>query len=63
VLGQSVVRAEVQGTEDVQRNFTVETEAIEAYGRNFMAIFVESMNLRYQINVSENFITERRIRN
>jgi len=39
------MRAEIQGTEDIQRDFTVETEAIEAYGRNFIAVFVESVNL------------------
>jgi len=39
------MRAEVQGAEDIQRDFTVETEAIETYGRDFIAIFVDSVNL------------------
>jgi hypothetical protein len=57
------VRAEVQGAEDIDRHFAVETKAVEAHGRDFVAIFVESANLRYQMDLSNDFLTEGRTRN
>ena len=55
------MRAEVQGTEDIDGDFAVETKAVEAHGGDFVAIFVESANLRYEMNLSNNFITGVRI--
>jgi len=47
------VWAQIQGTKDIDSDLAIESEAVEAYGGNFVTALVESANLNKAKIVSQ----------